>query len=505
MERFKIRVIVTDQDVEKVALDVRPQTVEELKEIVRRHCNLQYEFNMMYEDPDFGNALCNLNNMDEVPAAATVKVVPLITSVSPEVTSNSSDISISSADTVILPSSSRTQGWPEVFSIPNFSVDVEFRLRQANLAYLKDNKTFKCPWDIKRNILQVLSEEIYKFDTYPDENRLHEVARALIGKHPCLTEAGCTDGCSGWKNSLYYKMGNFRTKLRKAGCAEVSINSSKNTPGVSKGLKRPKRCEVNFLPELPEREETLEAVRFLLAEEMKKKNPNATTVASKMDQTFSLRRREIVDVETPVETLKERWPALFTERQVFSEFNRIAATNLNDFFEALDRYTPKFVSIFKTKGGGVGETLTEFLQQIDLRKQDVTALRTLVLRGLPVLLGDDPSDFYKTCSVTDDDGVWAQVSIGLLTVVDEDAPVGPNVIHLEPVSTAIIIEGSVIMDDLKSLPEALCILFGLSYALHLDYPKSMKNTLNFIQKVMLGLGHNKLPPKLQSLKNVLLS
>jgi len=28
----------------------------------------------------------------------------------------------------------------------------------------------------------------------------------------------------------------------------------------------------------------------------------------------------------------------------------------------------------------------------------------------------------------------------------------------------------------------------------------MKNTLNFIQKVMLGLGQSKLPPKLQSLK-----
>ncbi|KAL2092495.1 hypothetical protein ACEWY4_012293 [Coilia grayii] len=457
---------------------------------------------MMYEDPDFGNALCNLDNMDDLPAAATVKVVPLLTSLFPEVTSNSSDVSISSADTFIILSSSRTQGWPEFFQTPVFSVDVEFRLRQANLAYLKDNKAFKCPWDMKRNILQVLAEEIYKFDTYADEYRLRAVARALIAKHPCLTEAGSTDGCSSWKNSLYFKMGNFRTKLRKAGCAEVSINSGKGSPGtnpVSRGLKRPKRCEVNFLPELPEKEndETLEALRILLAEEMKKRNPNATVIASKMNQTFSLRRREIVEAETPVATLKERWPALFTERQVFSEFNRIAATNLNDLFEALDRYTPRFVSIFKTKRGGVGETLN---------KQDVMALRTLVLRGLPVLLGDDPSGFYNTCLDADGDDAWAQVSFGLLTVIEDDGtPVGPNLIHLEPVSTGIIIEGSLIMDGFKSLPEALCILFGLSYALHLDYPKSMKNTLNFIQKVMLGLGQNKLSPKLQSLKNLLLS
>ncbi|KAL2080249.1 hypothetical protein ACEWY4_024042 [Coilia grayii] len=291
MERFKIRVIVTDQDIQKLSLDVKPQTVQELKVIVQEHCHLQYEFNMMYEDPDFGNALCNLDNMDDLPAAATVKVVPLLTSLFPEVTSNSSDVSISSADTFIIPSSSRTQGWPEFFQIPVFSVDVEFRLRQANLAYLKDNKAFKCPWDMKRNILQVLAEEIYKFDTYPDEDRLRAVARALIAKHPCLTEAGSTDGCSSWKNSLYFKMGNFRTKLRKAGCAEVSINSGKGSPGtspVSRGLKRPKRCEVNFLPELPEKEneETLEALRILLAEEMKKEIQMLLSLHQKWTRLF---------------------------------------------------------------------------------------------------------------------------------------------------------------------------------------------------------------------------
>lgn len=109
-----------------------------------------------------------------------------------------------------------------------------------------------CPWDIKRNILQVLAEEIYKFDTYPDDNRLHAVAQALIAKHPCLlTEPGCTDGCSSWKNSLYFKMGNFRTKLRKAGCAEVSINGGKGSGeagAVTRGLKRPKIKRPNYYP-----------------------------------------------------------------------------------------------------------------------------------------------------------------------------------------------------------------------------------------------------------------
>jgi len=80
--------------------------------------------------------------------------------------------------------------------------------------------------------------------------------------------------------------------------------------------------------------------------------------------------------------------------------------------------------------------------------------------------------------------------------MDEEA-LSPNKLYLCPVSTAIILERGIIMDNLQNLPHAICVL---SYALNLDYPKDMKNTLNFIQKVMLGLGQSKLPPKLQFLK-----
>ncbi|KAJ8369758.1 hypothetical protein SKAU_G00097860 [Synaphobranchus kaupii] len=179
------------------------------------------------------------------------------------------------------------------------------------------------------------------------------------------------------------------------------------------GIKRPKRYEVNYLPDLPEgqNEDGLEAERKLLVEEMKKRNPSATLIASKMDQTFPLRRREIVEGGPPVKTLKERWPALFTERQVFAEFNRIQPGNLeSDFFDALDRYAPRLVTIFKSKKGNVGEKLAEIVQQIDS--------------------GD-----------CDSDEAWGLVSVGLLTVVSEDASLSPNHLHLEPVSTAIIVEG----------------------------------------------------------------
>ncbi|XP_042616859.1 uncharacterized protein LOC109065479 isoform X5 [Cyprinus carpio] len=87
---------------------------------------------------------------------------------------------------------------------------------------------------------------------------------------------------------------------------------------------------------------------------------------------------------------------------VFAEFNRIVTTDLqSNFYGAVDRYTPRFVTIFKSKKGTVGEKLDELMQQMNTGKEaDVTAMRTLVLRGLPILLGDDASNFYNTCNVS---------------------------------------------------------------------------------------------------------
>ncbi|XP_039620658.1 uncharacterized protein LOC120536401 [Polypterus senegalus] len=92
----------------------------------------------------------------------------------------------------------------------------------------------------------------------------------------------------------------------------------------------------------------------------------------------------------------------------------------------------------------------------------------------------------------------ASLTVGVLTVLSED---GPSSL---PISTAIVLEGGIAMDDIKNFPQAVCLLFGLTYALHLDYPKYMANTLKFIQMVMLGLQGKSLPPKLLTLKNSLL-
>lgn len=92
---------------------------------------------------------------------------------------------------------------------------------------------------------------------------------------------------------------------------------------------------------------------------------------------------------------------------------------------------------------------------------------------------------------------FSEVKVGLLEVLTEDKP---------PVlkSIAIVLEGQLAMKDIATYPEAFCLLFGLSYALNLEYPKGMNKTFDFVQKVCLGLGGEKLGSKLQTLKNALL-
>ncbi|KAK1883117.1 General transcription and DNA repair factor IIH helicase subunit XPD, partial [Dissostichus eleginoides] len=55
-----------------------------------------------------------------------------------------------------------------------------------------------------------------------------------------------------------------------------------------------------------------------------------------------------------------------------------------------------------------------------------------------------------------------------------------------PERIAVVIEGNRVI-ELPTLADAFILLFALTFALHLSYPKDLANTLNFTQKVLMGL------------------
>lgn len=72
---LKLRVIIDPTSTRKIVLPSRPETVRDLLLQLKTNLNVSYDFRLQFEDPDFGNALCDLENIDELPSKATVKLI----------------------------------------------------------------------------------------------------------------------------------------------------------------------------------------------------------------------------------------------------------------------------------------------------------------------------------------------------------------------------------------------------------------------------------------------
>lgn len=77
----------------------------------------------------------------------------------------------------------------------------------------------------------------------------------------------------------------------------------------------------------------------------------------------------------------------------------------------------------------------------------------------------------------------------------------------QPDTVGIIIDGTPVLTGVDNMPQACCLLFGLTYALNLDYPPKLAKTFEVFQRLFVGL--DTLQPKPTSkyinLKNKLLT
>ncbi|XP_029916458.1 sterile alpha motif domain-containing protein 3-like [Myripristis murdjan] len=311
-------------------------------------------------------------------------------------------------------------------------------------------------------------------------------------------------------------MGNYRTKMARSGCVEVSVNTGKrsmNNPDKEhphSNIKKARRAEVNYLPNLPRGENqcSLEEMRIQIAHEVEKNDRNLQLIQKLMEMTFALRRQEIVQENPLVKDFLQKWPALRIESQVCAEFHRITNVNLrNQFYAELDLHTPRLVALYRqktTRTGKISEALRDILKIYDLQQvQDVNIKRTVALRALPVYLREEDPHFFKTWNMEEsDEPDITGTPVALVTVVNESTE---SPVHFSPASTAIVVEDDLVISSIPTFADAFALLFGLMYALHLDYPKKLSHTFTFIQKILMGLDDGKpLKPCILSLKNDLL-
>ncbi|KAL3979230.1 splicing factor 3A subunit 1 [Sarotherodon galilaeus] len=178
--------------------------------------------------------------------------------------------------------------------------------------------------------------------------------------------------------------------------------------------------------------------------------------------------------------------------KICAEFHRITNLDLkNHFYAVLDQHAPRLQSLFRKKAVCTGNVSDE--------QADIHAQRAGVLHALPAYLYEDTSTFIKTWDMmhTDRPDI-SEVPLGLLLIRANSS----DATFFCPEKTAVLVEGNMII-DFTTLADAFLVIFGLTYALHLSYPKCLAKTFDFIQKVLMGL--DGLKPKVLSLKNELLA
>lgn len=89
--------------------------------------------------------------------------------------------------------------------------------------------------------------------------------------------------------------------------------------------------------------------------------------------------------------------------------------------------------------------------------------------------------------------------------VIEDTTVGIYVLKVhassdEPEDIGIVLEGIKVLTDLDNVALAVAILFGLMYALNLNYPADPRYTFEAIQKIFMELDGGKLSRRAFALK-----
>ncbi|XP_008278365.1 uncharacterized protein LOC103356092 [Stegastes partitus] len=488
-----------------------PASVDELVGEVRRQCCLNSDFKLQFMDALFGNDFMNITSMDEVQDRGTIKIIPMTEVSTPHcstvcVHEESSSLTSSCVDTDILSSpesgsSGSRSVWPTIFHVPQFCCDAELKLERGNAAYREEGAVLTPDPKLRSNILEGLVQEIVRYKVYVTDKQFDMVGEALISKHPCLSEKGSLSGYAGWKASLKNKLAIYRTHLRKLGCPEVMVNALKDKPegksSAAFGIKRPRRAEVNYCPPYPtgESDMSLEKVRLELLSDMQKRN-NREVVKMKMEKTFAYRRHEVVRDAPMIHDFQARWPALFEVNEINAEFKRITTMPLQSkFLSRLDVLSDRRLKLFEKRGGQIGKRLQSIVAHMS-QDEDVDVRRDSVLKGLSVYLNEDPANLAREFVAEDEATIRAsldETTMGIFVIKHEATS--------HPDDIGIVLEGQQVLHDLDSVGFAAAMLFGLMYAMNLNYPPELKFTFEVLQKVVMELDGNMLSKKAQVLKN----
>lgn len=75
---------------------------------------------------------------------------------------------------------------------------------------------------------------------------------------------------------------------------------------------------------------------------------------------------------------------------------------------------------------------------------------------------------------------------------------------LEIFNVAVVVEETIVLHDLRDVPSAFALLMGTIYCLNLEYPRNMKYSFEFLQKVVMKIKPDHCSARIHGLRNKLL-
>ncbi|KAK1906598.1 putative cell wall amidase [Dissostichus eleginoides] len=178
------------------------------------------------------------------------------------------------------------------------------------------------------------------------------------------------------------------------------------------------------------------------------------------------RRQEVVNQEPGIKDFKDRWPALFQQKEINAEFQRIMTIPLEEKFMAqLDIHSSQLITVIRAKGGSTRQKTADIM------------------------------DIFDQDSRTDDlQKEMEELTMAVFVIRKEGEGLQ------EPLADiGIIIEGVEVLNELPSVASACALLLGLLYALNIAYPKPLHFTFEVLQKIIMQLDQHKMSAKVQSL------
>ncbi|KAL2083620.1 hypothetical protein ACEWY4_021393 [Coilia grayii] len=238
-----------------------------------------------------------------------------------------------------------------------------------------------------------------------------------------------------------------------------------------------------------------------MALEVQKREPDLQVLDNLMAATFWQRRQEIIGDEPLIAAIMDRWPALFSERQIIAEFNRIVTKDLVEtFLGGLDSYKHGLLQLYRVAvESGRKVALSQIMDC--LQREDTNQIRrAAALLGLPCYLSEDSSSIIRMLMVKPLMLSWLVWRWDCLS----DTKVLFRMLSRLVFNVAVVVEEKIIVHNLKDVPTGFAMLLGAIYCLNLEYPKKMKYTFEFLQKAIMGIQAETCSARVHGLRNKLL-